>query len=95
MVKTKNINKIKRNKYEIANTSFRDVRKQNLRLGKLSASKQKTKKNQQVKSIKVVNCNINAAIKLQCTYNDAIRTLFAQCTQSKYRNLSTNNMCRY
>ena len=30
--------------------------------------------------MKVVNCNINAAIKLQCTYNDAIRALFAQCT---------------
>ena len=60
--------------------SFRDdVRKQNLQLGILSASKQKT-----VKSIKVVNCNINAAIKLQCTYNDAIRTLFAQCTQPMY-----------
>ena len=49
----------------------------------------------QVKSIKVVNCNIKAAIKLQCTYNDAIRTLFAQCTQPKYRDLSTNNMRRY
>ena len=51
--------------------SFRDdVRKQNLQLGILSASKQKT-----VKSIKVVNCNINAAIKLQCTYDDAICTI--------------------
>ena len=28
-------------------------------------------------------------------YNDAIRTLFAQCTQPKYRDLSTNNMRRY
>ena len=45
--------------------------------------------------MKVVNCNINAAIKLQCTYNDAIRTLFAQCTQPKYHDLSTNNMRRY
>ena len=73
--------------------SFRDdVRKQNLRLGKLSTSKQKKK---HVKSIKVVNCNINAAIKLQCSYNDAIRTLFAQCTQAKYHDLSTNNMRRY
>ena len=53
------------------------------------------KKKQQVKSIKVVNCNISAAIKLQCTYNDAIRTLFAQCTQPKYHDLSTNNMRRY
>ena len=53
------------------------------------------KKNQQVKSIKVVNCNINAAIKLQCTYNDAIRTLLAQCTQPKHSDLSTNNMRRY
>ena len=89
------MNEIKRNEDEIANTSFRhDVRKQNLRLGKLSASKI-TKKQKQVKSIKVVNFNINAAIKLQCTYNDAIRTLFAQCTQSKYRDLSTNNMRRY
>ena len=25
------------------------------------------------------------------TYNDAIRTLFAQCTLPKYRDLSTNN----
>ena len=41
------------------------------------------------------NCNINAAIKLQCAYNDAIRTLFAQCTLPKYRDLSTNNMRRY
>ena len=32
------------------------------------------KKKQQVKSIKVVNCNIDAAIKLQHTYNDAICT---------------------
>ena len=55
----------------------------------------KIKKKQQVKSIKVLNCNINAAIKLQCTYNDAIRTLFAQCTQPKYRDLSTNNTRRY
>ena len=53
------------------------------------------KKKKQFKSIKVVNCNINAAIKLQCTYNDAIRTLFAQCTQLKYCDLSTNNMRRY
>ena len=45
--------------------------------------------------MKVVNGNINAAIKLQCTYNDAIRTLFAQCTQPKYHDLLTNNMSRY
>ena len=45
--------------------------------------------------MKIVNCSINAAIKLQCTYNDAIRTLFGQCTQPKYRDLSTNNMRRY
>ena len=52
-------------------------------------------KKKQVKPIKVVKCNINAAIKLQCTYNEAIRTLFAQCTLPKYRDLSTNNMRRY
>ena len=52
-------------------------------------------KKQQVKSIKVVNCNINAALKLQCTYNDAIRTLFEQTTQPKYRALPTNNLRRY
>ena len=45
--------------------------------------------------MKVVNCNINAAIKLQCTYNEAIRTLFVQCTQPKYHDLSTNNMRKY
>ena len=45
--------------------------------------------------MKVVNCNINAAIKLQGTYNDAIRTQFALCTQPKYRDLSTNTMRRY
>ena len=43
----------------MANTSFRDdVRKQNLGLGKLSISKKKQK---QVKPVKVVNYNINAA----------------------------------
>ena len=57
-------------------------------------SLKKTQK-KQVKSIKVVNCNINTAIKLQCTSNDAIRTLFAQCTQPKYHGLLTNNMRRY
>ena len=53
------------------------------------------KKQKQVKPIKVVNCSINAVIKLQCTYNDAIRTLFAHCMQPKYRALSTNNLRRY
>ena len=32
---------------------------------------------------------------LQFTDNDVIRTLFAQCTQPKYRDLSTNNMRRH
>ena len=39
-----------------------------------------------------VNCNIKAGIKLQCAYNDALRTLFAQRTQPKYRALSTHNI---
>ena len=83
---------------EIANMSFRDdVRKQNLRVGKLSASKTKNKKNKNksnlsrsstATSMLQLNCNV-----LTC-YNDAIRTLFAQCTQPKYGDLSTNNMRR-
>ena len=39
-----------------------------------------------------VNCNINAAIKLQYAYNNALRTLFVQSTQPKYRTSSTNNI---
>ena len=60
-----------------------------------SQNKKKQKNKSNLSQIKVVQCNINAVIKLQCIYNDAIRTLFAQCTQPKYRNLSTNYMRRY
>ena len=88
-LKTKNINKIKlkrgwNSKYEFS----WQCKKTKFTTGQIVSLKIKKK---QVKSIKVVNCNINAAIKLQCTYNDAIRTLFAQRAQPKYRDLSTNN----
>ena len=32
---------------------------------------------------------------MHCSYNDALRTLFVQCTQPRYCDLSTNTMRRY
>ena len=80
---------------KIVKTSFRDDgTKQNLGLGKLSISK-KAKK--QVKTVKVVNYNINATNcnVLAMMHYVAYCTLFAQYKQPKYRDLSTNNMRRY
>ena len=76
--------------------SFRDdVRKTKFTTGQIVSVKKKTKKTKSnlsrsstVTSMLQLNCNL-----LTC-YNDAIRTLFAQCTQPKYRDLSTNNMRR-
>ena len=47
-----------------------------------------------VKPVKVVNYNINAA---NCDVISMMQyiTLFAKFTQPKYRDLSTNNTCKY
>ena len=69
----------------MANTSFHDdIRKQNLGIGKLSASKNKQK---QVKLVKIVNYNINAA---NCNVLDMMQYL--HCLRNiNNRVLSTNN----